>query len=148
MAATNKTATENNTECRCGYANFTAYTESSTTGIRSMLVDTGASGSLNFTDIEHHLQQSTPSQYSIAVANGGATMKGSKDGYLPIHVLNTAQQSGFKQQTAITFNTTTVGDLRTEVFSLDQPYRQGKFNVLLRQPDFESGVNELYRPAT
>ena len=40
LAATNKTATENNTECRCGYANYTAYKESSTPGIRSMLVDT------------------------------------------------------------------------------------------------------------
>ena len=148
LAATNKTATENNTECRCGYANYTAYKESSTPDIRSMLVDTGASGSLNFIDIEHRLPQSTPSQYSIAVAKGGATTKGSKDGYLPIYVLNTAQQPGSKQQTAITFNTTTVGDLRTELFSLDRPYRQGKFNVLLRQPDFESEVNELYRPAT
>jgi site-specific DNA-cytosine methylase len=122
--------------------------QNSSPGIRSMMVDTGASGSLSFTDIEHYLQQSVPSQYSIAVAKGGATMRGSRDGYLPIFVLNTAKQPGFKDQTALDLNTTTVKDLRTELFSLDQPYRHGKFNVLLRQPDFESGVNELYRPAT
>ena len=28
--------------------------------------------------------------------------------------------------------------------SLDGPYRHGRWNMMLIQPDFESGVNELY----
>jgi site-specific DNA-cytosine methylase len=115
--------------------------------IRSMLVDTGATGSLNYTDIESLLQHATDSRYRIAVAKGDTFMEGSKDGKLNIMVLNTAAQKGFQSHTPFSINTTTVGELRTELLSLDGPYRHGKWNILLRQPDFESGVNELYRAA-
>lgn len=117
------------------------------TAIRSKMADTGASGTLSYTDVEPHLQNSTPSQYQIAVAKGDATMDGSKDGQLPIFVLNTAQQPGVQQHTPLLLETTTVAGLRTELLSLDKPYRHGGFNILLRQPDYESGANELYRPA-
>lgn len=115
--------------------------------IRSMLVDSGATGSLNYTDIEHALIKARQSQYQIAVAEGSTVMQGSKDGELPIYVLNTARQPGFEYSTLFSFNTTTVKTLRTELLSLDAPYRHGKWNILLRQPDFENGVNELFRPA-
>ena len=116
--------------------------------IRSMLVDSGASGSLNYTDIEQCLQRSRTSQFQIAVAKGDVTMQGSRDGMLPIFVLNTSNRQGFLDKTPLPVNTTTVNDLRTELFSLDGPYRNGKFNILLRQPDYECGSSELYREAT
>ena len=74
-------------------------------------------------------------------------MQGSKDGRLAVHVLNTAEQPGFKQSTPFTFNTTTVHGLRTELLSLDGPYRHGRWNVMIRQPDYDTGVNELYSAA-
>ena len=46
------------------------------TTIRSMLVDTGASGSLNYTDLDGMLNGAHKSKYSIAVANN-SRMKGS-----------------------------------------------------------------------
>lgn len=116
--------------------------------VRSLLVDTGATGSLNYTDIEGALKHAVNSQYQIAVAEGNTTMQGCKDGELPIYVLNTAQQAGFKFANPFTYNTTTVKELRTELLSLDDKYRHGKWNLLLRQPDYDSGVSELYRQAT
>lgn len=115
--------------------------------IRSMLVDTGATGSLNYIDVEGQLKQAVNSQYQIAVAKGDTMMHGSKDGHLKIMVLNTAAQKGFDSTTPFAINTTTVNELRTELLSLDGPYRHGRWNLLLRQPDYESGVNELYREA-
>jgi hypothetical protein len=96
-------------------------------------------------DIEPALFNAVPSQYQIAVAEGSTVMQGSKDGQLPIYVLNTADQPGFDFLTPYTLDTTTVKALRTELLSLDGPYRHVRWNVLLRQPDFESGVNEMYR---
>jgi len=115
--------------------------------IRSMLMDTGATGSLNYTDIEHKLQQARPSQYRVSVAKGNITMAGSKDGYLPIYVLNTSRQPGIQRWQEFGLSTTTVNELRTELYSMDGPYRHGRFNLFLRQPDYESGVSELFRAA-
>ena len=115
--------------------------------VRSILIDTGATGSLNYTDTEGALRNTTQSQYQIAVAEGNTIMQGSMDGELPIYALNTADQPGFDFATGFTYNTTTVKTLRTELLSLDAPYRHGGWNLLLRQPDYDSGVNELYRQA-
>jgi hypothetical protein len=41
-----------------------------------------------------------------------------------------------------------VDNLSRELFSIDDLFSQHGFNVLLRQPDFESGKSELYRAAT
>ena len=49
--------------------------------IRSMLVDTGASGSLNFMDIEENLSGAVDSEYTTAVANNSRTRR-SLDGNL------------------------------------------------------------------
>jgi hypothetical protein len=99
------------------------------------------------TDVESYLQESRPSKFKIAVAKEDTTMHGSRDGVLPIFVLNTAQRQSAVQETPFHLKTTTVKDLRTELFSFDGPYQKGNWNILLRQPDFETGENELYRPA-
>ena len=115
--------------------------------IRSQLVDIGASGSLNQPDVSPYLQQPRRSQYEIQVAEKHTTMKGIEDGKLTIHVLNTARQPGFQPVTPLTLHTTTVSSLRTELLSLDEHYRSGRCNLLIRQPDYESGVSEIYRAA-
>ena len=42
---------------------------------------------------------------------------------------------------------TVVPGIHKELMSADDYFRHGKFNILLRQPDYEDGVSELYRPA-
>ena len=82
-----------------------------------MLVDTGASGSLNFMDIEESMGGAMDSEYTIAVANN-SRMKGSLDGKLNIHVLNTCGYEGVSTATPFSFNTTT-----TKLFCVDALYR-------------------------
>ena len=115
--------------------------------IRSMLVDTGASGSLSYTDIENRLNNPRKSLYQIAVANN-SSMRGSADGELDMHVINTAEYKGINTTTPFNITTTTAKELRTELFSLDGPFREGGWNVILRQPDYEDGISELYRAPT
>jgi site-specific DNA-cytosine methylase len=135
------------TACSTQNKNQKAHRHNEYDYVRSQLVDTGATGSLNYTDIEWAMQQSRPSQYQIAVAKGDTMMQGSRDGLLRIFVLNTTAQPGFEYSTPFETKTTTVPGLRSELLSLDGPYRHGRWNMMLRQPDFESGVNELYRAA-
>jgi hypothetical protein len=96
--------------------------------IRSQMVDIGASGSLIQPDVSHHLQHRRPSQFQIQVAEKNTTMAGLEDGELTIQVLNTAMQPGFSAVTPFTFHTTTVNELRTELLSMDEHYRKGRFN--------------------
>ena len=122
-------------------------TQHDTPILRSMMLDLGASGSLNYTDVEQHMWNKTRSKYRIDVAMEGASMNGSADGQLTIQVLNTNNAQGFKNKTSMTYNTTTADQLRTELFSFDDHYRKQKFNLIIRQPDYEDGNCELYRPA-
>ena len=112
------------------------------------MVDIGASGSLNYTDVGNQLQNRTPSKFRIDAAKKGTSVYGTHDGKLTIQVLNTAKHKGIEESTNFSFNTTTTDELRTELLSVDGPYRRGIFSLMLRQPDFESGVCELYRPAS
>ena len=89
----------------------------------------GASGSLSYIDIESALTNSRTSQYRIAVANN-SKMRGSKDGKLKMHVLNTPGYKGINTTTPFQINTTTAKELRTELFSLDGPFREGRWNIL------------------
>ena len=113
--------------------------------VRSMMVDTGASGSLNFRDTESHLTNSRKSKYTIGTADTKGVMSGEMDGELKILALNTIESKSHSDQTPHTFKTTTVDGLRTELYSMDEPYRKGGRNLLIRQPDYESGVSEICR---
>ena len=116
-------------------------------GIRSMMVDTGASGSLNKTSLEPYMSNAAPSKFTISTAKAGAKMAGSKDGDVEILVLNTAGHGGYKQYTPHSFNTTTSKELKTELYSMDCPFRHGGWNLKIRQPDHENGVCEICRDA-
>ena len=116
--------------------------------IRSMLIDTGANGSLNFASAGEHLHDSRESIVRVKVAQKGTAMNGLMDGEMRAMVLNTAGQKGFDPMTPFSWNTTTCEGLRSELLSLDEPYRTGKWNLKIRQPDHENGVSELCRDAT
>lgn len=114
--------------------------------VRSMMMDTGASSSLNYTDIEPAMSNTRRSMNRISVANN-TSMDGSLDGSIQITVLNTADYENIQAANEFRFNTTTVSELRTELLSMDEPYRSGNWNLFIRQPGYQSGVSEMYRPA-
>ena len=72
--------------------------------LRSMMVDIGASGSLNYTDVGKQLQNRTPSKFRIDVAKEGSSMYGTHDGKLTIQVLNTTKHKGIEESTEFSFN--------------------------------------------
>ena len=115
--------------------------------VRSMLVDTGASGSLSYKDAGKYLVGAKPSAYTIGTANKKGSMNGVLDGTARIMALNTAGYKGIPKEVAHSFETTTVDGLRTELYSMDTPFREGHWNLKLRQPDHESGVSEICKDA-
>ena len=62
-------------------------------------------------------------------------------------VLNMAGYEGVPSLSELESVVTTVPGLSKELLSVDEHFRYGRFNVLLRQPDFEDGVSELFKPA-
>ena len=112
---------------------------------RTIKVDTGASSTFMFTNIEPYMEDVQPSSAMINVAKKGAPMRANKEGKLRAHVLNMAGYGDVKEVTEFEWSPTTVPELSKELLSLDEPFRYGKFSVLLRQPDYEDGVSELYR---
>ena len=94
-------------------------------------------------DTRRHLVGATPSAYTIGTANKKGSMNGILDGSTQIMALNTAGYKGVPKEVAHSFETTTVDGLRTELYSMDTPFREGHWNLKLRQPDHESGVSEI-----
>ena len=72
--------------------------------------------------------------------------KGRCDGNVQICALDTSADS----QIGAVFQhkVTPIDNLSRELFSVDSMYADQRFNILLRQPDFVSGISEIYRPAT
>ena len=81
----------------------------------------------------------------IEVANS-QWMSGRKDGILNMCILDGDHSS--REGAVFQHQVTTVDNLSRELFSIDDLYVKHGFNVLLRQPDFESGRSELFRAAT
>jgi site-specific DNA-cytosine methylase len=113
---------------------------------RSTALDTGCNLRLHHRDIEGSVRRARRSNYDIKVANN-STMQGAVDGDLTMTVLNTENQPGIPPETHITTPVTTAHGLGRELFTVDDLYRQG-YSVLLRNPNYEDGVLEIYRPAT
>jgi hypothetical protein len=113
--------------------------------IRSGMLDTGANVSLFGKDVESSMTSCRKSRLQIEVANS-QLMDGRSDGTLHMCILdgNHSNRDGAVSQHQVT----TVDNLSRELFSIDDLFTQHGFNVLLRQPDFESGKSELYRAAT
>ena len=116
--------------------------------IKSMLVDTGAQLSCSHTSMSQSMKDKRPSGVRVGTAKANAgNMVGIEDGTASIMVMNTDRHEGYKRATPFEFETTTFNDLQNELFSFDDPYRNGNWNMALRQPDFENGDSGMYRPA-
>ena len=117
--------------------------------IRRITLDTGATNTFLYTDIETALSNPRKSYATIGTASkGAAPLRTSKQGSLHTLVFNMCQYPDVQPVTPFIFpRVTTVPELSKELLSPDEFYRYGKFNILLRQPDYEGGVSELYREA-
>ena len=117
--------------------------------IRRITLDTGATNTFLYTDVEPFMINSRPSNATIGTATKGAPrMRTSRQGALPCLVYNMAGYDNVAPVTPFMMpHTTSVPELSKELLSPDEFFRYGKFNILLRQPDYEGGVSELYREA-
>ena len=117
--------------------------------IRRITLDTGATNTFLYTDIETALTNPTKSHATIGTAGkGAAPLSTSMQGELRTLVFNMCRYDNIPSVTPFILpKVTTVPELSKELLSPDEFYRYGKFNILLRQPDYESGVSELYREA-
>ena len=118
----------------------------SKTNIRTSMLDTGANVNLNHTDVEPALHNAENSNYLIQVANS-QQMRGSRDGDLTMNVINSQNYNGIPDVTPVIKQVTTASRLGRELFSIDDLYKSGH-SILLRRPTFESGIPEVYKPAT
>lgn len=114
--------------------------------IRSIKVDTGATKTFLYTDVEPWMEDSQDSNTEIHVAKKGEPMRGSMDGVLKSYVINLAAYQDVPTMSPMEMPATTVPELSRELLSVDSYFRYGGYNVLLRQPDYEDGVSELYKP--
>ena len=113
--------------------------------IRSAMLDTGANVSLFGKDVESNMTNCRKSKLQIEVANS-QLMDGRSDGTLHMCILDSDHSS--RDGAVFHHQVTTVDNLSRELFSIDDLFSQHGFNVILRQPDFESGKSELYRATT
>ena len=79
------------------------------------------------------------SQLTIQVAAEGTQINGSKDGWLQTMVLG-------PERAALNIEATTVPRLHRELLSVDPFFKNG-FNIIFKQPGFEDGVSQMYKPA-
>jgi len=104
-------------------------------------------GAFLYTDVEPYLYDKAASNVTIGTANNGK-LHGNMRGKLKAQVLNVAGYDGLQPSVPFDIAATTVPKIANELLSVDDQYRYGRFNVLLRQPDYEDGVSELFRAAT
>ena len=108
-------------------------------------VDSGANRTFLTCEAEPWLHDSQNSKLEIQVASKEAAMKGSKDGTMHMLVLGPGKVVANK--TPLQCQATTVPLLERDLFSIDQHYVDG-FNILFKQPDYEDGIPQMYKPAT
>ena len=114
--------------------------------VRSLLLDTGASGTFVWSDVSPYLNDAKPSNSKIQVANH-SYIKGQETGMLSMYVLNMTQDRSVRDVSVLEEKVTTLNkrDLAIELLSMTNLYRVKKYNLILRQP--EEGISEMYRPA-
>jgi site-specific DNA-cytosine methylase len=116
--------------------------------IHSIMVDTGANISCTSMKNKKHLTNTSKSQVQLGIAEAGTLMIGDTDGTANIMAINTTMKQGFKTITPFSFQATSIPGIRTELLSLDTAFRDGGYNILLKQPEYEDGVSEMYKPAS
>ena len=120
--------------------------------IRTALIDTGANRTFLYCTMEKWMHDSKPSNLRIQVADASTSMRGSRDGKVSLLCMTKSQKDdnvrSTEDESKIELKATTVKNLHRELISFDEHYIDGKFNLLLKQPDYEDGIPQLYRPAT
>ena len=113
--------------------------------VQSALLDTGADISLFKTQAESAMSDKRLSATRIQVADSNF-MQGHVDGKLHMCILNA--QQGDQHGMVFTHQVTTADNLSHDLLSIDDMYVKGGFSILLRNPNFESGIPEIFKPAT
>ena len=111
--------------------------------IRSALVDTGANRTFLYCETEKYLQDSIDSKMIIQVADASTKINGSKDGKLAMLTIGKPADTSNILKSSVT----TVNGLHRELLSIDEHFLYG-INILLKCPDYEDGIPQLYKPAT
>ena len=120
--------------------------------IRSALVDTAANRTFLYCSVEQWIQNPKASNVIIQVADAGTSMRGSKDGKLLMLVVTGAKEHTsyliLEPLARLESSITSVKNLHRELLPIDEHYVDGKLNILLKQPDFEDGIPQMFKPAT
>jgi site-specific DNA-cytosine methylase len=118
--------------------------------IRSAMVDSAANRTFLYCSVEQWMQHPKRSNLIIQVADATTSMQGSKDGKLSMMVVTNPQshdrQPILEPKARLDVSVTTVKNLHKELISIDEHYIDG-FNILFKQPDYEDGIPQMYRPA-
>ena len=113
--------------------------------VRSIMVDTGAVVSLLHPEAEKHMSDMKTADCVIKCANNGKT-QGRMAGEMRVTALNATGNKKFPPLTDFTFNAITMKPLNKELMSVDDLFKNQGFSLLLRSPDHDGGMCELYRP--
>ena len=75
-------------------------------------------------------------------------MMGRRDGLLHMLFINPKAGNYANSGKTFAYKVTSVKNLAKDLFSIDDLFAQQNFNVCLRQPGYENGISEIFRPAT
>ena len=115
--------------------------------INSTLMDTGANVGVFNSSVEQSMTHSANSRLKIQVADTNYMME-SRDGLLHMLFINPTTGNYANGGNTFAYKVTSVKNLAKDLFSIDNLFAQQNFNVCLRQPSFENGISERFRPAT
>ena len=115
--------------------------------INSALMDTGANVGVFNSSVEQSKTHSTKPRLKIQVADTNYMM-GRRDGLLHMLFINPTTENYVNGGNTLAYKVTSVKNLAKDVMSIDDLFAQQNFNVCLRQPSFENGISEIFRPTT
>ena len=115
--------------------------------INSALMDTGANVRVFNSSVEQSKTHSTNSRLKIQVADTNYMMR-RRDGLPHMLFINPATGNYANGGNTFAYKVTSVKNLAKDLFSIDDLFTQQNFNVCLRQPSYENGISEMFRPPT
>jgi hypothetical protein len=110
-------------------------------------MDTGANVGVFNSSVEQSITHSANSRLKTQVADTNYMM-GRRDGLLHMLFINPTTGNHANGGNTFAYKVTSVKNLAKDLFSIDDLFAQQKFNVCLRQPSFENGISEIFRPTT
>ena len=126
---------------------ISSYSRESWHQIWSALLDSGANIGVFDPAVEDAMVNTTKSRMKIQVADKDF-MQGRLDGTLHMLVVDPSTGEFANNGKVFSYKMTTVDAVAKNLFSIDDLYKEQGYNLILRQPDFETGISELFKPAT